>query len=137
MRSNSNPTSPNPAVTSIYGAEAQDAISRRAREIYERSGKVAGHDVENWTRAEAELAREQSRLSDRRLALVIRVDGVRYVGEYDLASANGYAPGEFASGDPVPVRFVGNKMLVERRNGQILETSIARMERTSPQTCNA
>ena len=137
MRSNSNPTSPNPAVTSIYGAEAQDAISRRAREIYERSGKVAGHDVENWTRAEAELAREQSRLSDRRLALVIRVDGVRYVGEYDLASANGYAPGEFASGDPVPVRFVGNKMLVERPNGKVLETSIAKMERTTPATCNA
>jgi len=137
MRSNSNPTSPNPAVTSIYGAEAQDAISRRAREIYERSGKVAGHDVENWTRAEAQLAREQSRLSDRRLALVIRVDGVRYVGEYNPASANGYTPGEFASGDPVPVRFVGNKMLVERPNGKVLETSIAKMERTTPPTCNA
>jgi hypothetical protein len=112
----------------IPGADGQTAISRRAREIYERSGKVAGHDVENWTQAEAELAREHSRLSDRRLALVIRVGGVRYVGEYDLASANGYAPGEFVSGDPVPVRFVGDKMLVERPNGKMLETSIARIE---------
>ena len=134
MRGNSNPNFGS-QVRFISGAEAQHAISQRAREIYERSGKVAGHDVENWAQAEAEIARENSRLSDRRLALVIRVDGVQYVGEYDLASANGYAPGEFASGDPVPVRFVGNKMLVERRNGQVLETNIARMERTP--ACNA
>jgi hypothetical protein len=131
MKPNSNPIFSGPGIPPISTADGQAVISRRAREIYERSGKLAGHDVENWTRAEAELAREHSRLSDRRLALVIRVDGVRYVGEYDLASANGYAPGEFASGDPVPVRFVGNKMLVERRNGKVLETSIARIEQTS------
>jgi hypothetical protein len=97
--------------------------------IYEKSGKVAGRDLENWIQAEAEIVRELSRLSDRRLALVVRVDGVQYVGEYSVAFANGYAPGEFASGDPVPVRFVGNKMCVKRPNGKELETILVKRVR--------
>jgi hypothetical protein len=125
MKSNSNPNPRNPTVQKVSAKEVQQAVSRRAREIYEQGGKVAGRDLENWTQAEAEIVRELSRLSDRRLAFVVRVDGVQYVGEYSVATANGYAPGEFASGDPVPVRFVGNKMLVERPNGKVLETIVA------------
>jgi hypothetical protein len=126
MRSTSNPNPHSLTIPKISSKEAQESVSRRAREIYEQGGKVAGRDLENWTQAEAEIVRELSRLSDRRLAFVVRVDGVQCVGEYSVASANGYAPGEFASGDQVPVRFVGNKMLVERPNGKVLETIIAR-----------
>ncbi len=32
-----------------------DAVSRRAFEIWERNGRMPGHDVENWLQAEAEL----------------------------------------------------------------------------------
>ena len=138
MRSSSNLNAHTPAIPKISAQEAQEAISGRAREIYERGGRIAGRDLENWTQAEDEIVRELSRLSDRRLAFVVRVDGVQYVGEYSVATANGYAPGEFASGDPVPVRFVGNKMLVERPNGKVLETSIAtKVGGTSSPSCTA
>ena len=134
MRSTSKPDSDSPVVPKIYADETQEAVSRRAREIYEKGGKIAGRDLENWAQAEAEILRELSSLSGRRLAFVVRVEGVQYVGEYSVASANGYAPGEFACGDPVPVRFVGNKMLVERPNGKILETIVAQKAggRSSP-----
>src|SRR4030088_2186459 len=136
MRSTSNPNPHSLTAQKIFSKEAQESVSRRAREIYEQGGKVARRDLENWTQAEAEIVRELSTLSDRRLAFVVRVDGVQYVGEYSMASANGYAPGEFASGDQVPVRFVGDKMLVERTNGKVLETMIAKkVEGTTPPTC--
>src|SRR5579864_2353426 len=89
--------------------DLNEAIGRRAREIYEKSGKIPGHDVENWVRAETEILNEQRR-GARRSAVVVRVDGVKYVGEYGPASADGYTPGEFAKGDPVPVRFDGDHM---------------------------
>jgi hypothetical protein len=108
---------------SKLSSEMQEAISRRAREIYEKSGKVAGHDVENWVRAEAEVLGERTHSSARRAAVVVRVEGVRYVGEYQPGVA-GYSPGEFAQGDPVPVRFAGDKMYLKRPNGKELETRI-------------
>jgi hypothetical protein len=136
MRSTSNPNPHSLTVQKVSAKEAKEAVSRRARQIYEKGGKIAGRDLENWMQAEAEIVHELSRFSDRRLAFVVRVDGVQYVGEYSVDSANGYAPGEFASGDPVPVRFVGNKMLVERPNGRVLETVIAKkVGGTSPPTC--
>lgn len=36
-------------------APAHEEIARRAREIYEQSGRVPGRDVQNWLQAEAEL----------------------------------------------------------------------------------
>ncbi len=33
----------------------REAISRRAFEIWEKNGRVPGHDLENWLRAEQEL----------------------------------------------------------------------------------
>jgi hypothetical protein len=138
MRSSSNPNPHSSAVTTASATEAQEAVSLRARAIYEKGGKLAGRDIENWMQAEAEIVREHSKLSDHRLAVVVRVDGVQYIGEYRVASANGYAPGEFSLGDTVPVRFVGNKMLVERPNGKVLETIIARkLGGTSSPTCTA
>lgn len=104
-------------------ADLTEAIGRRAKEIYEKSGKIAGRDLENWVRAEAEILSEQKR-SAHRSAVVVRVEGVQYVGEYRPASADGYTPGEFAKGDPVPVRFDGNQMFVKRHNGKELATRI-------------
>jgi hypothetical protein len=105
--------------------DLQGAIGRRAREIYEKSGRVAGRDIENWVRAEAEILAEQKR-AVRKSAIIVRIDGVQYVGEYHPASAGGYTPGEFAAGDPVPIRFDGDQMFVRRRNGKELATRIVR-----------
>jgi hypothetical protein len=100
-----------------------EAIRRRAREIYEKSGNIAGRDLENWIQAEAEILSQQGRVG-RKSAVVVRVEGVQYIGEYQPASADGYTPGEFAKGDPVPVRFDGNQMFVKRPNGKELVTRI-------------
>lgn len=112
----------------ISQAETYEAIRQRASEIFERSGRKAGYDVQNWVQAEAEIQREHEERSALKGAVVVNVEGVRYVGEYTLSSADGYAPGEFASGDPVPVRLEGDKMYVRRPNGRELETQI--VERT-------
>ena len=57
---------------------------------------------------------------------MVTVNGVKYVGEYDPALSDGYAPGEFAKGTPVPVRFDGDKMFVTRPNGKELEARIVK-----------
>jgi Protein of unknown function (DUF2934) len=106
-------------------ADLHDAIARRATEIFEKSGRIPGRDLENWVRAEAEILSEVQQ-DVRKSAVVVRVNGVQYVGEYQLVSADGYAPGEFAKGDLVPVRFDGDKMFVQRPNGKELATRIVR-----------
>ena len=106
--------------------ELHDAIRRRAEEIYVRNGRIEGRDVENWVQAEHEILREAAERSSRRTAVVIAVDGVRYVGEYKTESAAGYTPGEFAASDPVPVCFEGNHMFVQRHNGQELKTTVVK-----------
>ena len=101
--------------------DRQEAIRRRAEEIYVRNGKIPGRDMENWAQAEQEILRESA---PRRTAIIVKVNGAEYVGEYDPASSEGYVPGEFGPGVAVPVRFRGDKMLVKRPNGKILETTI-------------
>jgi len=107
--------------------DRHEAIRRRAEEIYIRSGRIPGRDLENWTQAEQEITREAAEHPLRRTAIVVKVNGVQYVGEYAIDSADGYAPGEFTKGVPVPVRFDGDKMFVKRPNGKELETRIVRM----------
>jgi hypothetical protein len=104
-------------------ADLHEAIRHRAEEIYVRNGRVAGRDLENWAQAEQEILRESAELPARK-AIVVKADGVRYVGEYTPESSDGYVPGEFAQGAPVPVRFEGDKMFVKRPNGKELETTI-------------
>jgi len=116
------PHSPQPASSSP--AILQEAIRRRAEEIYVRNGKVPGRDLENWKQAEQEILRESAEQTARRTAVVVTVNGVKYVGEYDPAHCGGYKPGEFAAGVRVPVRFDGDKMFVRRPNGLELETTI-------------
>jgi hypothetical protein len=112
------------AIAPIATKTVQEAIRRRAEEIYIRSGRVAGRDVQNWTQAEAEIMNELAEGVGRRTAIVVNVDGVQYVGEYSLDKANGYTPGEISGGAKVPVRFEGNKMFVTLPDGGELETTV-------------
>ena len=105
-------------------ADLHDAIRHRAEEIYVRNGRLAGHDTENWVQAEAEIRAECAAHSALRTAVVVRFEGIQYVGEYAEDFADGYTPGEFAAGDPVLIRFEGEKMFVKRPNGKQLETTI-------------
>ena len=100
-----------------------DAIRRRAEEIYVRNGRIPGRDTENWMQAEKEILREAAGHSHRN-AIVVKVSGVCYVGEYSLDAAQGYSPGEFVAGDPISVRFDRDKMFVRLRSGRELETRI-------------
>ena len=102
--------------------DLHETIRRRAEEIYHRNGDLPGRDRENWAQAEAEILHELS--GTRRTAVVINVDGLQYIAEYNAANSDGYTPGEFHRGAPVPVRIEGDKMFVIRRNGRELETRI-------------
>ena len=103
--------------------QLQEAIRARAAELYRQSGAAEGHDVENWHQAEAEILRETGAHLTRP-AVVINLEGVVYTGEYDLALANGYRPGEWKIGDRVPVRVEGDKLFLRRPNGRELETIV-------------
>jgi len=115
---------PNPPSGSTT-SDLHDAIRRRAEEIYIRSGRIPGRDVDNWSQAEREIM-AQAEHGDRRAAVIIKVNGVQYVGEYRPQAAEGYVPGEFDVGSSVAVRLEGDKMYVRRRNGKELETQIVR-----------
>src|SRR5437763_16423715 len=94
-------------------SELQDAIRKRAEEIYVRSGRIPGRDLDNWTQAEAEIVQECG-TSTRRTAVVLDVNGVQYVGEYGSESCDGYQPGEFSAGEDISIRFEGDKMFLKR-----------------------
>jgi len=108
-----------------YSPEMQEAIRRRATELYQLAGEAEGHDVQNWCQAEAEILRETAAHSNRP-AVVINLEGVVYTGEYDRVAAEGYVPGEWKPGDRVPVRLEGNRLFLRRSNGRELETNIVR-----------
>jgi hypothetical protein len=110
----------------VPAVDRHEAIRRRAEEIYVRSGKAPGHDLENWMQAEDEILRESLETPASRKAVVVKVNGIHYVGEYDLNSSGGYTPGELARGSAIPIRFAGNKMFVKRSNGMELRTTIVK-----------
>lgn len=119
------PGSGDPAEKSMSpSSDLHERIRRRAEQIYEQSGKVPGRDAENWAQAEVEIRQEADSSAPKR-AVVIRVDGVQYVGEYDRESSD-YIPGEFGRGVSIPVRFEGDRMFITRPNGQELETRIVK-----------
>ena len=109
----------------VPATDLHEAIRRRAEEIYVQSGRVPGHDLENWARAEREILKQTDQ-QDWHTAIVVKVNGVQYVGEYRPEFADGYVPGEFGAGAPVAVRLEGGKMYVRRPNGKELETRIVR-----------
>jgi hypothetical protein len=104
----------------------QETIRRRAEEIYIRSGRISGLDLANWARAEQEIRQETGQSEPSRRAVVVKVHGVEYVGEYTHESSSGYCPGEFGPGATIPVRFEGDKMFITRPNGVELKTSIVK-----------
>jgi hypothetical protein len=108
-----------------HSAQLEEAIRRRARELYVHSGGLEGHDAANWHQAEAEILRESAVFGARR-AVVVNVQGVVYTGEYESTSANGYTPGDWKPGDPVAVRLAGDKLYLRRGNGQELKTTIVK-----------
>jgi hypothetical protein len=108
-----------------YSPQMQEAIRRRATELYHHGGAQDGHDTENWFQAEAEILRESATHLARR-AVVVNVEGVVYTGEYDSTVADGYTPGEWKPGDPVPVRLAGDKLYLRRPNGRELQTTIVK-----------
>ena len=105
--------------------DLHEMIRRRAEEIYFRSGSIPGRDSENWSQAEQEILREIQSPTPRR-AIVVKVDGENYIGEYKTESSEGYVPGELEPGTKVAVRFEGGKMYVRRTNGKELETDIVK-----------
>lgn len=105
--------------------DLHDAIRQRAEEIYFESGGIPGRDQENWAQAEREIRARHAQKSSRN-AIVVKVHGVKYVGEYAPETSDGYVPGEFAPGEGVPVVIEGNRMLVHRSNGRVLETRIVK-----------
>jgi hypothetical protein len=107
--------------------DLQQSIRRRAEEIYFRNGKIPGRDLDNWAQAEQEILRESAQGRTRKTAIVLRVSGNEYIGEYNAESSDGYRPGEFGLGAFVPVRFHGDKMFVKRANGKVLETTIVKI----------
>ena len=127
MKDNAICTTPKP--WPAMSSDLPEIIRRRAEEVYAREGRVPGRDIQNWMQAEYEILREQAAAFAHGAAVVVRVEGLRYVGEYYSDDAAGYAPGEFKRGDPVPVRFVGSKMFLKRRNGTELETQVVRASR--------
>ena len=122
MNAAANPPNPWPTIV----PDRHEAIRRRAEEIYIRNGRIPGRDVENWAQAEQEILREFGEQPARKTAIIVRVNGAEYVGEYSPESSDGYVPGEFGVGASVPVRFHGDKMFVKRPNGKELETTIVK-----------
>ncbi len=110
----------------IARLDPHEAIRKRAEEIYIRNGRISGRDLENWAQAEQEVLREFAERPSRKTAIVVRVNGTEYIGEYNPESSDGYVPGEFGAGASVPVRFHGDKMFVKRPNGKELETTIVK-----------
>lgn len=111
------------AQNSRSDSDLQERIRQRAEEIYFRNGQIPGRDAENWAQAEQEIQREVES-ANRRTAIVVQVNGVRYVGEYRQEMSDGYVPGEFGPGAAVSVRMDGDRMFVKRPNGKELATTI-------------
>jgi hypothetical protein len=105
-----------------YPPEIREAISHRARKLYERGGRLPGRDLDNWCQAEAEIIHEYLT----RASIVVNVGGVLYTGEYERAQSGGYQAGEWKAGDPVPVRLSGDKLYLRRPNGRELATTIVK-----------
>src|SRR5438270_13300781 len=97
-------------------SDLHELIRHRAEEIYVQRGRMPGHDVENWAEAEREILDELNAQS-RRHAVVIKVNGAQYVGEYSTEHSGSYATGEFEAGGSVWERVTGEDGCVVRRNG--------------------
>ena len=111
----------------VHSPPVEEAIRQRAREIYEKSGRVPGRDEQNWRQAESEVLQEFATRSRSRVAyVIIRLKGVTYTGEYDPQATN-YRAGELAAG-PVKVKLSDGRMVITRPNGALLETRVVKCQ---------
>jgi Protein of unknown function (DUF2934) len=129
MKTSTATVSATPKPWPAMATDLPEIIRRRAEEIYAKNGGLPGRDMQNWVQAEYEILREHAAHFAHGSAVVVRVDGTQFVGEYKTASSDGYMPGEFKQGDPVPVRFSGSRMFLKRPNGRELETHIVEQSR--------
>ena len=109
----------------VVRAELQDSIRRRAEEIYIQSGQLPGRDLEDWMQAEREIL-EQEPTVDLRCAIIVKINGVKYLCDYCPQLSDGYVPGEIGRGASAAVRLKGDRMFVTRPNGKELETRIVK-----------
>ncbi|MBZ5707537.1 MAG: DUF2934 domain-containing protein [Acidobacteriia bacterium] len=114
--------------TGLSPQQVEQAIRRRAQELYEQRGKVAGHEVEDWLQAEAEVTAQRPRPAGRKRTVVVKVAGITYTGEYDSGLCGGYKPGALKAGQPVRVRFRDDKIFITRADGLELEARIIKQE---------
>ena len=64
--------------------QLQEAIRRRATELFLRSGSVEGHDAGNWYQAEAEVLRESASHAVRRAVDRVRRPPCGFVDLHDI-----------------------------------------------------
>ena len=113
--------------------EMEEAIRRRARELWEQRGRLDGHAEEDWAQAEVEVNRTLLEQAHRRKALIrIKVGDTIYTAEYDGEHAHGYQPGEFAPGKLLELRCADDKIYIKLPNGNELETRIVKSENALP-----
>jgi hypothetical protein len=111
----------------VRGEDLREAIRQRAEQIYIESGRIPGRDNENWAQAERELRSQRASLiAPGKNAVVVKVDGVGFIGEFDKEASGGYIPGEFKAGGAVSVRFEGDRMFIRRPNGKELATRVVK-----------
>jgi hypothetical protein len=110
---------------SLDASAVHDAIVRRARELWEQRGRVDGHADEDWAQAEAEIKQQLGH--SRRVTpafLAVKANGCVYTCRYDR-STDAYRPGDLNPGEPVRLRFEGEKLYLKFHDSE-LETTIVR-----------
>jgi HSP20 family molecular chaperone IbpA len=110
------------------GREIQDAIARRAYEIFEQRGREHGRHEDDWLRAEAELLQPAAlEIEDTGLSLAVR------------AEVRGFTPGEIELGiEPHRVSvFAARASASVKRKGAIAQAGscTARIFRTAELPC--
>jgi Protein of unknown function (DUF2934) len=111
-----------------------EAVEKRARELWELSGRRDGHADEDWKQAEREI---RSRVAtpgqhgNRRI--IVKVGEVTYTGEYDPATAGSYHPGDLQPGAEIRIQFQDDCMLLKLADGRQLQAKIIRTEKAAAQ----
>ncbi len=80
----SDPTKKPPPKAVSEPKQLEDQIRERAYELYESRGREDGHDLEDWLRAEEEIAREKVRSIAARSRPADAPEPIRGIFSYSL-----------------------------------------------------